>query len=412
MRQISSRDIRPRTPITSIQAGAVALGLAALALAGCGDGAANAQQNMGPASVGVVVARAEPVTLTTELQGRTSAVLVSEVRPQVGGIIKSRHFVEGGIVRAGQLLYQIDPATYQAAYDSARAGLAQAEAARDSARLKAERYGALAATGAVSKQDNDDAQSAYKQAQANVAFQKAAVDTARINLNFTRVTAPISGRIGKSSVTPGALVTASQAAPLATVQKLDAVYVDLTQSSTELLKLRASFANGQLDQAGTAGVRLILEDGSEYPLEGRLAFSDVTVDPGTGSIGLRAVFPNPQGTLLPGMYVRARLTTGVAAQAILAPQIAVTRDAKGVASVLVVGPDGKAQTRAVTADQTKGNKWVIIAGLKPGDKIIVEGLQSVRPGAPVKAQVITPQVASADNRPARPASAAFVSAQR
>jgi membrane fusion protein, multidrug efflux system len=389
----------------------VALGLAALALAGCGDGAANAQQNMGPASVGVVVARTEPVTLTTELQGRTSAVLVSEVRPQVGGIIKSRHFVEGGIVRAGQLLYQIDPATYQAAYDSARAGLAQAEAARDSARLKAERYGALAATGAVSKQDNDDAQSAYKQAQANVAYQKAAVDAARINLNFTRVTAPISGRIGKSSVTPGALVTASQAAPLATVQKLDAVYVDLNQSSTELLKLRASFANGQLDQAGTAGVRLILEDGSEYPLEGRLAFSDVTVDPGTGSIGLRAIFPNPQGTLLPGMYVRARLTTGVAAQAILVPQIAVTRDAKGAASVLVVGADGKAQTRQITADQTRGNRWVVTAGLKPGDRVIVEGLQSVRPGAPVKPQVVA-QVAVADNAPARPASAAFVSAQR
>lgn len=411
MRQFSPRDARPRTPISSIQAGAVALGLAALALAGCGDGAANAQQNMGPASVGVLVAKTEPVTLTTELQGRTSAVLVSEVRPQVGGIIKSRHFVEGGIVRAGQLLYQIDPATYQAAYDSARAGLAQAEAARDSARLKAERYGALAATGAVSKQDNDDAQSAFKQAQANVAFQKAAVDAARINLNFTRVTAPISGRIGKSSVTPGALVTASQVAPLATVQKLDAVYVDLSQSSTELLKLRASFANGQLDQAGTAGVRLILEDGSEYPLEGRLAFSDVTVDPGTGSIGLRAVFPNPQGTLLPGMYVRARLTTGVAAQAILVPQIAVARDAKGAASVMVVGADGKAQTRQVTADQTRGNRWVVTAGLQPGDRVIVEGLQSVRPGAPVKPQIVA-QVAVADNTPARPASAAFVSAQR
>ena len=411
MHKPSPRDARTRPPISPIQAGAVALGLAAMALAGCGDGAANAQQGMGPAIVGVLVARTEPVTLTTELQGRTSAVLVSEVRPQVGGIVKSRHFVEGGLVRAGHLLYQIDPATYQAAYDSARAGLAQAEAARDSARLKADRYGALAATGAVSKQDNDDAQSAFKQAQANVAFQKAAVDAARINLGFTRVTAPISGRIGKSSVTPGALVTASQVAPLATVQKMDAVYVDLSQSSTELLKLRASFANGQLDQAGTAGVRLILEDGSEYPLEGRLAFSDVTVDPGTGSIGLRAVFPNPQGTLLPGMYVRARLTTGVAAQAILVPQMAVTRDAKGDASVLIVGADGKAQTRQVTADQTRGNRWVVTAGLNPGDRVIVEGLQSVRPGAPVKAQVVT-QVAVADTSPARPASAEFTSAKR
>lgn len=401
MSQTPSRaaPLRAANPLSiphSIQAGAVALTLAALALAGCGDGAANAQgQGQGPASVGVIVAQAEPVTLTTELQGRTSAVLVSEVRPQVGGIIKSRNFAEGGMVRAGQLLYQIDPATYQAAYDSARAGMAQAEAARDSARLKAERFGALAATGAVSKQDNDDAQSAFKQAQANVAFQKAAVDAARINLNFTRVTAPISGRIGKSSVTPGALVTASQTEPLATVQKLDAVYVDLSQSSTDLLKLRARLANGQLDQAGTAAVRLILEDGSEYPLEGRLAFSDVTVDPGTGSIGLRAIFPNPQGALLPGMYVRARLVSGVADQAILAPQIAVSRDPKGAASVMVVGPDGKAQIRPVVADQTKGDKWVITAGLKPGDRVIVEGLQSVRPGAPVKAQVITTRVASA-----------------
>lgn len=398
MRQPSPRAPRPR--ISSIQAGAVALGLAALALAGCGEGNANAQGGFGgPANVGVLVARTEPVTLTTELQGRTSAVLVSEVRPQVGGIIKSRHFVEGGLVRAGQLLYQIDPATYQAAYDSARAGLAQAEAARDSAKLKAERYGALAATGAVSKQDNDDAQSAYRQASANVAAQKAAVDAARINLNFTRVTAPISGRIGKSSVTPGALVTASQVDALATVQKLDAVYVDLSQSSTDLLKLRARLSSGQLDQAGTAAVKLILEDGSEYPIEGRLAFSDVTVDAGTGSIGLRAVFPNPQGQLLPGMYVRARLTTGVAADAILVPQTAVTRDAKGGATVLVVGADNKAQPRVVTAEQTKGDKWVVTAGLKPGDRVIVEGLQSVRPGAEVRVgQAGAPAQAAAGKR--------------
>ncbi len=398
MHKLSPRGARSRPPIVSFQAAAVALGLACLALAGCGDGAANAQQR-GPANVGVMVARVEPVTLTTELQGRTSAVLVSEVRPQVGGIIKSRHYVEGGVVRAGQLLYQIDPATYQAAYDSARAGLAQAEAARDSAKLKADRYGALTASGAVSKQDNDDAQSALRQAVANVAAQKAAVDAARINLGFTRVTAPISGRIGKSSVTPGALVTASQAAPLATIQKLDTVYVDLNQSSTDLLKLRARVSSGQLDKAGTAAVKLILDDGSEYPIEGRLAFSDVTVDPGTGSVGLRAVFPNPDGALLPGMYVRARLTTGVAADAILVPQTAVTRDAKGAASVLVVGADNKAQTRQVTADQTRGDKWVITAGLKPGERIIVDGLQSVRPGGEVRvAQAGVPAQAAAGKR--------------
>ncbi|HYE47779.1 MAG TPA: efflux RND transporter periplasmic adaptor subunit [Caulobacter sp.] len=390
-----------RAPGSTFHAGVVALALAAVALTACGDGKA-AAQNPGdrPVSVGFLVAAAEPVVLTQELSGRTSAILVAEVRPQVSGVVKARYFTEGGLVRAGQTLYQIDPATYQAAYDSARAGLAQAEAARDSARLKAERFATLAESGAVSKQDNDDAQSAFRQATANVAAQKAAVDAARINLNFTRVPAPISGRIGKSTVTPGALVTAAQPEALATVQKLDMVYVDLTQSSNDLMKLRRQFANGQLDQAATAEVTLILEDGTEYPIKGRLAFSDVTVDPGTGSVTLRAVFPNPDGQLLPGMYVRARLASGVAGQAFLVPQTAVTRDAKGAASVLVVGPDGKAQTRPVTADQTKGDRWVVTAGLKPGDRIIVEGLQSVRPGAQVNAQPAgkTPARAAAAKR--------------
>ena len=390
-----------RAPGSTFHAGVVTLALAAVALTACGDGKA-AAQNPGdrPVSVGFLVAAAEPVVLTQELSGRTSAILVAEVRPQVSGVVKARYFTEGGLVRAGQTLYQIDPATYQAAYDSARAGLAQAEAARDSARLKAERFATLAESGAVSKQDNDDAQSAFRQATANVAAQKAAVDAARINLNFTRVPAPISGRIGKSTVTPGALVTAAQPEALATVQKLDMVYVDLTQSSNDLMKLRRQFANGQLDQAATAEVTLILEDGTEYPIKGRLAFSDVTVDPGTGSVTLRAVFPNPDGQLLPGMYVRARLASGVAGQAFLVPQTAVTRDAKGAASVLVVGPDGKAQTRPVTADQTKGDRWVVTAGLKPGDRIIVEGLQSVRPGAQVNAQPAgkTPARAAAAKR--------------
>lgn len=385
MRQISQRAVGPIRPRT-LQAGAIALALAAIGLSGCGDGNAAAQQGMPPANVGFMVAAAEPVVLTQELSGRTSAILVAEVRPQVSGVIKARYFTEGGLVRAGQTLYQIDPSTYQAAYDSARAGMAQAEAARDSAKLKAERYAKLAETGAVSKQDNDDAQSVYRQAVATVAVQKAQVDAARINLNFTRVPAPISGRIGKSTVTPGALVTNAQVEPLATVQKLDMVYVDLNQSTNDLMKLRRQFANGQLDEAATAEVTLILEDGTEYPIKGKLAFSDVTVDPGTGSVTLRAVFANPGGQLLPGMYVRARLASGVAGQAFLVPQTAVTRDAKGAASVLVVGPDGKAQPRTVTADQTKGDRWVVTAGLKPGDKVIVEGLQSVRPGAQVNAQ--------------------------
>jgi membrane fusion protein (multidrug efflux system) len=362
----------------------------ALVLAGCGSKAQNGQGQNGPANVGYIVAAAEPVALTTELAGRTSAILVSEVRPQVNGIIKARYFTEGGMVRAGQTLYQIDPATYQAAYDSARAGMAQAEAVRASAKLKADRYATLVAGGAVSKQDNDDAQSAFNQATANVAVQKAAVDAARINLNYTRVAAPIGGRIGKSSVTPGALVTANQPTALATVQRMDMVYVDVTQSSSDLLKLRSQLASGQLNQAGTAEVTLILEDGSEYPIKGRLAFSDVTVDPGTGSITLRAVFGNPSGQLLPGMYVRARLNTAVASQAILVPQTAVNRDAKGDATVQLVGPDGKsAVIRPVTADRTKGDRWVVTAGLQPGDKIIVEGLQSLHPGSGIKASPVS-----------------------
>jgi membrane fusion protein (multidrug efflux system) len=363
--------------------------LLSIGIVGCSSRAENSQGMNRPASVGYMVASSQSVALSTELSGRTSAILVSEVRPQVNGIVKQRFFTEGGLVRAGQTLYQIDPATYRAAYDSALAGLAQAEAARGSAKLKADRYAALVAAGAVSKQDNDDAQSAYSQANANVAVQKAAVDAARINLNYTRVVAPISGRIGLSSVTPGALVTASQTTALATVQRLDQVYVDVTQSSTDLLKLRSQVASGQLDKAGTAEVTLILEDGSEYPIKGRLAFSDVTVDPGTGSITLRAVFPNPNGQLLPGMYVRARLSTAVAADAVLVPQTAVNRSAKGAATVSVVSPDGKsALTRVVTADQTKGDKWVVTAGLKPGDKVIVEGLQSLRPGVQINAQPV------------------------
>jgi membrane fusion protein (multidrug efflux system) len=362
---------------------AVALAAISLTLAACGQGkGAAGQAGMGgPSNVGVVIAKTEPVSLTTELAGRTSAVLVSEVRPQVGGIIKARLFQEGGSVRAGQALYQIDPATYQASYNSAAAGLAQANAAYTAAKLKADRYKTLVESGAVSKQDNDDAQAAAQQAAANVAAQKAAVDAARINLNYTRVVAPISGRIGKSSVTPGALVTASQATALATVQDLSKIYVDLTQSSAELLKL----------QKDVASVTLKLEDGSTYPVAGRLEFSDVTVDPTTGSVGLRATFANPNGVLLPGMYVRAVLSTGTASKGILIPQTAVARDAKGNASVMVVGAKGLAEPRPVTVGQTVGDKWLVTGGLKPGDQVIVEGLQKVRPGAPVKAAIITAQ---------------------
>ena len=370
---------------------ATALAAIALTLAACGQGkgAAGGMGQGGPTPVGVIVAKTESVTLTSELSGRTSAHLVSEVRPQVSGIIKARLFQEGGYVRAGQALYQIDPATYQAAYNSAAAGLAQAQATATAARLKAERYKGLVEINAVSKQDNDDAQAAWLQAAANVAAQKAAVDTARINLGYTRVLAPISGRIGKSSVTAGALVTASQATALATVQDLSKIYVDLTQSSADMLKLQSAFNSGQLGRSGSAQVTLKLEDGSTYPVPGRLEFSDVTVDPTTGSVGLRATFDNPNGVLLPGMYVRAILGKGVANGGMLIPQAAVSRDPKGDVTVMVVGAKGAAEPRTITTSQTIGDKWLVTSGLKPGDQVIVEGLQKVRPGAPVKAAVIT-----------------------
>jgi len=386
---------RTAGPLAAARTGVAAVALAGLVLAGCGPGANAQQGQQGPASVGVIVAAAEPVTLTTELTGRTSAVLVSEVRPQVNGIVKARLFQEGGMVRAGQVLYQIDPATYQAAYDSARAGQAQAEATLEAARLKAERYGKLAESGAVSKQDNDEAQAAYKQAMANVAAQKAAVQSARINLGYTRVTAPISGRIGKSSVTPGALVTASQTNALATIQRTDRIYVDVSQSSAEILRLRSSLNSGALARSGSAEVTLILEDGSTYPIKGRLQFSDVTVDPGTGQVGLRAVFDNPNGILLPGMFVRARLDTATAAQGILVPQISVSRDPTGGATVMVIGAGEKVEARKVSVGQSVGDKWLVTAGLRPGDRVVVEGLQSARPGTQVKAQVMTPGKAQA-----------------
>jgi membrane fusion protein (multidrug efflux system) len=363
--------------------GAVGLAAIALTLSACGQKGAGMGAG-GPTEVGYVVAQAQPVGLTTELAGRTSAYLVSEVRPQVGGVIKARLFQEGSIVHAGQSLYQIDPATYQASVNSAAAALAQAQAQATAAKLKADRYKGLVETGAVSKQDNDDAQASAAQTAAAVAVQKAALDTARINLNYTKVAAPITGRIGKSSVTPGALVTASQTTALATVQDLSKVYVDLTQTSAELLKLQQQFASGKIGRSGSAQVTLKLEDGSTYPIPGRLEFSDITVDTGTGSVGLRAVFDNPNGQLLPGMYVRAVLSQGVASSGILIPQSAVQRDPKGAAMVTVINAKGATESRPVTLGQTQGDKWLVTSGLAAGDKVVTEGLQKVRPGAPIK----------------------------
>lgn len=366
----------------------IAAAALALMLASCGAKPQAGPDPNAPAAVGIVVVRTEPVTLTAELSGRTSAYLISEVRPQVGGVIQARLFQEGSYVRAGQPLYQIDPATYRASLNSATAGLAQAQAAYTSAKLKADRYKELVAFNAVSRQDNDDAQAAAQQAAANVQAQRAAVEQARIDLGYTRVFAPISGRIGKSSVTPGALVTASQPVPLATVQNLDTIYVDVTQSSADLLKLRRDIAVGAVGKSSSAQVSLILEDGSTYPPPGTLTFSDITVDPGTGSVGLRAVFPNPNGVLLPGLYVRARISKGVAAAGMLIPQPAVSRDAKGTPTVFVVGPGNKAQLRQISVGQTVGRNWLVTGGLKPGEQVVVEGLQNVRPGAALKPAVV------------------------
>jgi len=357
-----------------------------LLLTGCGKKKAAAPK-ADPPQVGVVVVQPQRVSLTTELPGRTSPHLIAEVRPQVSGIVQKRIFTEGSDVKAGQVLYQIDPATFQAAYASAKAALAKTEANLTSVRLKSERYKELVKIKAVSQQDYDDAYAALKQAEADVASSKAAVETARINLAYTKVTAPISGRIGRSTVTDGALVTGNQTTALATIQQLSSMYVDVTQSSSELLRLKQNLSSGLLKNSATtqARVKLILEDGSAYPLSGTLKFSEVTVDQSTGSVTLRAVFPNPKQTLLPGMFVRAILEEGTNDNAILVPQRGVSRNAKGDATVLVVGAEEKVEQRVITVPRTIGDNWLVSDGLKAGDRVILEGIQKARPGSPVKA---------------------------
>ncbi|MDP1927056.1 MAG: efflux RND transporter periplasmic adaptor subunit [Thiobacillus sp.] len=352
-----------------------------------------------PPAVTVLTVQPESVAVTAELPGRTVPYLVAELRPQVTGIVKARLFKEGSEVKAGQVLYRLDQATYQAAYDSARASQERAAANLEAARLKAGRYADLVKIEAVSAQANDEAQAGQKQAQADVGVAKAALDKARVDLDFTRVISPIAGRIGRSTVTAGALVTANQTAALATVQQLDPIYVDLTQSSAELLKLKRALDSGKLARTGgnTVPVQLVLEDGSAYGAGGKLEFSEVTVDPTTGSVTLRAVFPNPKGELLPGMYVRARLTQGMNRDAMLVPHAAVSRDPKGNATVMVVNAESKAEARIVKAGQSIDDKWVVTEGLVAGDRVIVEGLQKVKPGAPVQVQV---QAAAAGPAPA------------
>ncbi|MBE0534955.1 MAG: efflux RND transporter periplasmic adaptor subunit [Phycisphaerae bacterium] len=356
-----------------------------LAVTGCKQKAGPPPQ--GVPEVAVVTVQPERVVITTELPGRTAAFLIAEIRPQVNGLIQKRLFTEGSEVKAGQVLYQIDPAPFQAALDNANASLARAEAGLLSIRLRVERYGDLLADKAISRQDYDDASAAMKQAEAEIRFCKASVDMARINLGYTSVTAPVAGRIGRSSVTDGALVTAYQPVPLATIQQLDPIYVDVPQSTSELLRLQRRLADGRLNHDGTNQdkVKLIMEEGTPYTFEGTLQFQDVTVDPTTGSVILRVVFPNPQGILLPGMFVRAVIIEGVNEQAILAPQQGISRNPKGDPIATIVDAEDIVQVRMVTLDRTIGDKWLVSSGLNPGDRIIVEGVQKARPGTPVKA---------------------------
>lgn len=366
------------------------MGLAALAnllfLGGCESERGRQAMSAPVPEVATVTIQTERVVLTKELPGRTSPYRVCEVRPQVNGIIQKRLFTEGADVKAGDVLYQIDPAPFQAALDNSKAALGRSEAGMPALRSRAERFRELLADKGVSRQDYDDAAAALKQSQADIQYWKAMVETARINLGYTSVKAPISGRIGKSNVTEGALATAQQPLALATIQQLNPMFVDVPQSTTEMLHMKERSAKGRLKTDGEdqRKVKLILKDGAEYSLEGTLQFRDVTVDPATGSVILRMVFPNPESTLLPGMYVRAVVQEGIAEEAILAPQQGVTRDPRGNPVALIVDDAGKVQQRVLMIDRAIGNQWLVVSGLKAGERLIVEGMMNVRPGAAVK----------------------------
>lgn len=387
MRLTGNMKVRLPHVAARVRIAAAALLLGGLTLSACGNQAAKSMPQQGTPEVGIIVVKPEKVAITSELAGRTSSFLIAEVRPQVSGIIHKRLFTEGADIKAGEVLYQIDLASYRAAYSSAKAALSKAEANLLPARLKAQRYKELAAINAVSQQDHDEAFAAFKQAEADVEAAEAALETARINLAYTSVTAPISGRIGRSAVTTGALVMANQNQALATIQQLDPIYVDVTQSSAEMLHLKQNQASGQLRKGarGQAKIKLLLEDGSAYPLSGTLEFSDVTVDQGTGSVTLRALFPNPDHLLLPGMYVRAVVEEGVSEQALLVPQQGVSRSPNGEAVAMVVDASGKVEPRKLKTGRAIGDKWLVTGGLTAGDRLIVEGLQKARPGASVRA---------------------------
>ncbi|MCP5523035.1 MAG: efflux RND transporter periplasmic adaptor subunit [Verrucomicrobiales bacterium] len=358
-----------------------------------------------PEVVAVTLAR-EEVVLTTELPGRTSPYRIAEIRPQVSGLIQERLFTEGSDVQEGDALYQIDPAPFQADLDNARAALNRAEASLPALRSRAMRFQEALADHAVSQQDFDDADAALKQAEAGIQSWRASVETAQIRLNYARMTSPISGRIGRSSVTVGAVVLAYQPAALATIQQLDPIYLDVPQSTTERLSLERRLKEGRIssDEANLKQVDLLLEDGSRYPLPGTLQFRDVSVDPTTASVILRIVFPNPDGILLPGMFVRAVVKEGVNAQAILVPQPAVSRDPKGNPYTLVLGEGNKVEQRPLTLDRAIGDKWLVTSGLEPGDRVITEGLQKIRPGMVVR--VAAPAADRPQPSPGNPSTAA------
>lgn len=366
----------------------------ALWLSACGGEGQQAQGQQGQAqatAVDVIEVQSSSQLLTTQLPGRSRAYLEAEVRPQVSGIIIKQGFVEGTEVAQGQSLYQIDPATYKASVLSAQADLERAKASLVSAKATYKRYGELTKTNFISKDDFDTAEAAYKEAEAAVSVAEAALNTAKINLEYTEVKAPIAGRVGISTVTPGALVTANQTTALATIQQLDPIKVDIVQSSAQMQRLQASLKAGQLKASDDATVKLMLEDGSIYDQNGTLKFAEVSVDPDTGSVTMRAEFPNPEHTLLPGMYVRAIINTGVDPKAIMVPQKVVTRNTKGQAIVMAVNDQNQIEARPVTTAEVIDNKWRITSGLKEGDRVVIEGLQRIRPGAPV-----TPNVVSAE----------------
>ncbi len=385
----------------------ILLALSALALTACGrDAAGTGGPPQRTPEVAVVTIQPSRAVLTAELPGRTAPYATSDVRPQVGGILQARLFTEGSVVEAGQPLYQIDATLYQAAYDSAQAQLANARAALTTATLRAQRYTSLRKDRSISQQDYDDAQAGLQQARANVAQQQANVATARINLGYTRITAPIAGKIGRSYLTQGALVKADQEQALATIQTLDPIYVDMNQSSSELFSLRGAISEGPLAGQASAAVTLTLDDNTPYPLQGTLQFREVVVDPTTGTVTLRAQFPNPSGVLLPGMFVRATIIQGIEAAALLIPQRGVSRDDKGNATALIVDADGIVQRRMLGVSQMVGPNWLVKSGIAAGDRVIVEGLQYVRSGQPANAvpfeATASPAPAPAHGAPAAP----------